>query len=100
MELYIVRCTKTGLYIPPIRAGKSTTSQDLSDVPRTFTKRSAAESAARWWAEGTHGLQWDDDFTETSCYPVKGRDLKFLRVYKFVLVLGFGRKIRKIGETE
>ena len=99
---FVVRCAKTKLYIPPLQAGKSATSQSLSKTPRIFNSRAAAESAARWWAEGRHGadLDWETGYPTgfLNSYPVKGRDIKTLRVHKVTLSRSRGYPIRAIGE--
>ncbi|KKL46542.1 hypothetical protein LCGC14_2344500 [marine sediment metagenome] len=101
MNLFIVRDTKTHKFLPPVRAGHSTTGRDLGDIPRTFASRSAAESAARWWATGMHGRRWIDDDSQEVVYPVEGRDLNTLRVHKLDPVhWGFGWSIRPIGGTK
>ena len=98
---YLVRCKKTKLYIPPLKAGKSATSQDLGPTPRIFNSRSAAEQAARWWADGLVGAERDWETGEQiglKHYPVKGRDIKTLRVHKVTLVRSRGVPVRNIGE--
>lgn len=98
MNLFIVKDKTTGKYLPPIRGGKSSTAQALGDKPRTFTTRHAAENAARWWAEGMHTRQYDDDDYAQTVYPVKGRDLSTLRVYKLsCTTLLYAEKIRPVG---
>ena len=100
MKLYIVRCKKTGKFIAPVIAGKSTTSQGLSDIPRTFTKLTAAESAARWWAAGHAGKDWYDGDPHERTWPVKGRDVSTLRVHKIYFALRtLGDKIRPTGAS-
>ena len=103
MNLFIVRDTKTEQYLTPIRGGKSSTTRDLGDKPRTFTTRYAAESAARWWAAGYAGMahDWESgDPVGVNSVSVEGRNLNTLRVHKFNCVRGPGRPIRPIGGTK
>ena len=101
MNLFIVKDKKTGKFLPPIRGGKSSTAQGLADRPRTFTTRYAAESAARWWAQGMHSRQQDsggypEDEVYDSVWPVKGRNLSSLRVHKMHCVILTGEQVRAI----
>ncbi|KKL89986.1 hypothetical protein LCGC14_1909170 [marine sediment metagenome] len=99
-ELFIVRDRKTGKFIPPVRAGHSTTGRDLSDTPRTFANISAAESAARWWAAGRAGLarDWESgDPIGVNSIEVEDRDLSTLRVHRLITSRGLGVRVRPIG---
>lgn len=81
MKLYIVQHTPTKLYLPPVRSYHSTTSAELSEIPRTFYRRQDAISAAKWYARGMAGIEyeWGEDGREpigVSSEPVKGRRLR------------------------
>lgn len=101
MDLFIVRCKKTRKYLTPIRGGKSSTALPLGDKPRTFTSRSAAENAARWWAAGRAGLarDWESgDVIGLNSISVEGRDLSTLRVHELETRTLFpGDPVRRIG---
>ena len=87
--MYIVQCKETGKYLPPVRAYKSSTVQELSENPRVFTTRSAAIHAARWWAAGHAGYETTysgelglDSHTELVSIPVPGRKLSNLELVR------------------
>jgi hypothetical protein len=101
MKVWIVKHIPTDQYLPPVKSMRGTTSQELSDMPRVFYKKQYAVSAARWWAKGTAGMgytqDWETGINEpmgVESRPVEGRKLSDLRIYEAIIAIVAG----KIGE--
>ncbi len=94
INVFVVRHTPSGKFLPPARVFKSATRQEPSDQPRIFYKERDAKVAASWWARGiasaNHTSEWersDREAPDIQSEPVAGRRLGDLEICEATLTI-------------
>jgi len=92
MRVFIVLHKPTNKYLPPVKSMKGATTQELAVTPRVFYRAQDAICAARWWADGTAGMEyleeWETGDREpigVGSIPVEGRQLSDLRLLDAII---------------
>ncbi len=95
IDVFVVRHTPSGKFLPPTRGYGGATRRELSaDRPRVFYRQSDAKNAATWWSRGharsSYTSDWETGIRELAdiqSEPVEGRRIEDLKIVKVTLII-------------